>query len=81
MNTYKFTDNVIARIAQIVQEGMLTGTDVVDTMRQIVVKTTEEGSVDLTDEYMASVRQHHEDMVKQAKELQRKSSSKKTHEA
>jgi hypothetical protein len=81
MNTYKLTDNVIARIAQIVQEGMLTGTDVVDLMRQIIVKTTEEGSVDLTDEYMASIRQHHENLVKQAKELQRKSSSKKTHEA
>lgn len=35
MQTYKLSDEVIGRIAQIVQEGMLCGVDVCDIMRQI----------------------------------------------
>ena len=36
--SYKLSDNVLARIVQIVQEGLLLGVDVVDLMRQIEVE-------------------------------------------
>ena len=50
--TYNFSDNIIAHIAQLVQLGMLTGTDVVDHMRMIRVTANNEDKLDLDPEYM-----------------------------
>ena len=36
--TYKLSDTVLARLVQIVQEGMIFGTDVVDIMRMVEVE-------------------------------------------
>lgn len=72
----RFSDNVIGRIAQIVQEGMLLGVDVVDLMRQIEVEPA--NSVDgvteleLTLDYVKRVRDQHEKLLAEAEALQSK---------
>ena len=72
----RFSDNVIGRIAQIVQEGMLLGVDVVDLMRQIEVEPV--NSVDgppeleLTVDYVKRVREQHEKLLAEAEALQDK---------
>ncbi len=70
----KFSDNVISRIAQIVQEGMLLGVDVVDLMRQIEVEPTNSADgtpeLELTLDYIKRVREHHEKMLAEAEALQ-----------
>ena len=72
----KFSDNVIGRIAQIVQEGMLLGVDVVDLMRQIEVEPARsvDGSpeLELTAEYVKRVREQHEKLLAEAEALQDK---------
>jgi hypothetical protein len=72
----KFSDNVIGRIAQIVQEGMLLGVDVVDLMRQIEVEPAlgVDGSpeLELTAEYVKRVREQHEKLLAEAEALQDK---------
>lgn len=72
----KFSDNVIGRIAQIVQEGMLLGVDVVDLMRQIEVEPAHSvdgvQELELTVDYVKRVREHHEKLLKEAEDLQQK---------
>jgi hypothetical protein len=72
----KFSDNVIGRIAQIVQEGMLLGVDVVDLMRQIEVEPVhsvdDSHELELTAEYAKRVREHHEKLLQEADSLQNK---------
>lgn len=69
---YKFTDNVIARVAQILQEAMLLGVDVVDLMRQIEVEPTHDVDspmLELTKEYSQKVAEHHEKLLKRLEEM------------
>ena len=66
----KFSDNVISRIAQIVQEGMLFGVDVVDLMRQIEVELVDGSTeLELNLDYVKRVREHHEKMLLEAETL------------
>jgi len=46
MNYYKFSDKTIAQIVQLLQFGILTGTDISDQIRTLRVVTTEEGHID-----------------------------------
>lgn len=57
-STLKFHDSVIARIAQALQEAMLTGTDVTDVLRSVQLKVSGEW-VTLADGYADSVARHH----------------------
>ena len=72
----KLSDNVIGRIAQIVQEGMLLGVDVVDLMRQIEVEPVHSfdgpQELELTADYAKRVREHHEKLLAEAESLQDK---------
>lgn len=43
--TYKLSDSTIAQIIQLVQMGILTGTDITDQIRTLRVVTTNEGTV------------------------------------
>lgn len=47
----KLNDSVIAHIAQLVQLAILTGTDIVDNMRMIVL-TESDGNLELDDSYL-----------------------------
>lgn len=75
----KFNDNVIGRIAQIVQEGMLLGVDVVDLMRQIEVEPVNSvdgaAELELTAEYARRVREHHEKLLQEAEDIRQKGST------
>jgi hypothetical protein len=69
--SHKLNDTVIARIAQIVQEGMILGIDVVDLMRQIEVEPAGDGeTLTLTPAYVASIKQMHEKLLAEAQEHQ-----------
>lgn len=67
----KLSDQVLSRIVQIVQEGILTGTDVVDLLRQIDVEVDQQ-NVDelvLTQNYCELVKKQHEKLLADAERL------------
>ena len=49
--TFTFDDTVIATIAKTLQLALLTGTDVVDNLRQIEVLENENGTLSITPNY------------------------------
>ena len=51
MKSYKFSDEVIAQIAKLIQIAIITGTDVVDNLRMISVTESDDNFLTLTDEY------------------------------
>lgn len=55
-DSYQLSDNVIARVVQILQEGMMSGTDITDHMRMIRVEADGEGKLQLTDAYLQQVQ-------------------------
>jgi hypothetical protein len=67
---FRLDDNVLRRIVQIVQEGMLTGTDVADHMRLLNLEEgSEPGVLVLTEEYKAYVESTHERLLAFAEEV------------
>lgn len=74
--SYKLSDNVIARIAQILQEGLLLGIDVVDLLRQVEVEVAPDGvELNLTEEYLARVLEHHKKLIEEAEHLKARNTS------
>jgi hypothetical protein len=59
-NTFSLSDNVIARIVQILQEGLMTGNDVIAHMRMIRVETDDEGKLQLSADYVKQVNEGYE---------------------
>ena len=49
--TFKFDDSILATIAKTLQLAILTGTDVVDNLRQIEVTETSDGLLGITPNY------------------------------
>ena len=49
--TFKFDDSVVSTIAKTLQLALLTGTDVVDNLRQIEVTETTDGLLTVTPNY------------------------------
>lgn len=49
--TFKFDDTVVATIAKTLQLALLTGTDVVDNLRQIEVQENANGSLSVSPNY------------------------------
>ncbi len=72
MNPFKFADAVWHRVVQIVQESMVLGVDCSDLLRQIRVVPDESDDhvLVLSLEYQRQVREYHEKMLEQARELQ-----------
>jgi hypothetical protein len=72
MNDLKFADSVWHRVVQIVQEAMLTGVDCSDLLRQIrcVPDENDPSVMVLSPEYTKQVREMHEKMLAQAREIQ-----------
>ncbi len=68
-NKYKLSDNVIGRIAQIVQEAMLLGVDAVDLLRQVEVETSDAGLMELSSEYVKSIKDMHVKLLEDAERL------------
>tara|TARA_R110000824_G_scaffold47830_1_gene135715 strand:- start:2566 stop:2784 length:219 start_codon:yes stop_codon:yes gene_type:complete len=70
MDTYKFSDEVISHIAKSVQLAILSGTDIVDHMRQIQLTPGDDNSLELTDEFRSSANDNIEKMLERADALQ-----------
>jgi len=72
MKQLKFADNVWHRVVQIVQEAMLTGVDCSDLLRQVrvVPDETDDHVLVLSPDYQKQVREMHEKMLDQAREIQ-----------
>ena len=51
IKTFTFDDTVISTIAKTLQLAMLTGTDVVDNLRQLEVQENENGMLSITPNY------------------------------
>jgi hypothetical protein len=79
MAEIKFADSVWHRVVQIIQEAMLTGTDCSDYLRQIrcVPDESDPHVLVLSPEYQKQVREMHEKMLAQAREIQAKTRNNK----
>ena len=69
---FRMSDSTLHRFVQIVQEAMLTGTDVSDHLRMVEMRpdATDPNVLVLTDEYVDMVRKQHESMLKFVAEQQ-----------
>jgi hypothetical protein len=79
MEEMKFADSIWHRVVQIVQEAMLTGVDCSDLLRQIRVihDETDPNVLVLSPEYQKQVREMHEKLLSQAREIQAKTKGNK----
>lgn len=80
---YKFSDNVIMHVAQLVQLAMITGTDIVDHMRMMRLSETEEKvgdfpKLDLDSDYMVEHENRIKGMVAEAETLAQQAQKKDT---
>lgn len=76
VKTYLISDEVWHRVVQIVQEAMLTGTDVADLLRQIrVVEGEELGSLVLAPAYKQLVREQLQQLLDDAQAMQERRAS------
>lgn len=67
---FKMSDSVLHRFVQILQEAILTGTDVADHLRMVEMQEDEasSGQLVLTSEYKELVAKQHESMLQFANE-------------
>ncbi len=72
MAQMKFADSVWHRVVQIVQEAMLTGVDCGDLLRQVRVipDDTDPHVLVLSADYERQVKEMHDKLLKQAREIQ-----------
>jgi hypothetical protein len=77
---YTVSDDVIARIIQIVQEAFLTGIDCLDIMRQIELEVSDDDAAVLTlpQAYIRRVAEGYVRMAEHAEELKNNKSNEKT---
>jgi len=64
----KLSDNTISQIAKCVQVAILTGTDVVDHLRQLELEENN-GAINVSKEYLSVFESNIEKMLKEAAEL------------
>lgn len=75
MNTeYKLSDNVIAHIAQLVQVGILTGTDITDNFRMIKLTLGDEDNLELEKNYAENFQSNIDSMLENIEEIQTEAS-------
>jgi hypothetical protein len=71
VKTFKMGDDLIAVIRELVQLSFLTGTNIVDHLRAVIVQNDEEsGKLIPTQEYIEAYEQMISDLNDQAKEAQ-----------
>ena len=66
---YKLSDNVIAHIAQLVQVGILTGTDITDNFRMIKLTLGDEDNLELEKNYAENFQSNIDSMLESIDEL------------
>jgi len=73
--TFKFDDSVISTIAKTLQLALLTGTDVVDNLRQIEVTETTDGLLSVTPNYNSHFEHWVAKMLEEVEALQNSTTS------
>ena len=68
MEELKLNDSVIAHLAKLLQLSMLTGTDIVDHMRQVRV-IEEEGELYLTEAYETQAEENIQRMLTEIQDI------------
>jgi hypothetical protein len=69
MSSFKFSDDVVSQIAQVLQVALLTGTDIVDNLRTLRV-TENEGILYPDPTYIQAFQENIQKMLKVAEEKQ-----------
>jgi len=70
MKSYRFTKDIVAHIAYVVQLGILTGTDIAGMLMAMVVDVDEEtGDLKLNQDYLNSIHAEVEEMVRKAEAM------------
>lgn len=66
-NKFRFSDQIIARILNVIQEAMIAGVDVLDLFRQMQMKPADGDPHELvlTDEYTKVVDKWHAEIVRE----------------
>ena len=68
MSSYKFSDEVVSQIAQVLQVALLTGTDIVDNLRTL--RVTEDAGILYPDpEYMKAFQENIQNMLNNAESM------------
>jgi len=70
METYKLSDQTIGQIAKLVQIAMLTGTDIIDNLRDMEITLGEEGTLVLSPDYSEKFSTNVEKMISEAVNIQ-----------
>lgn len=68
--TFTFDDTVISTIAKTLQIALLTGTDIVDNLRQIEVQQNENGTLSVTPNYNSQFEHWVAKMLEELETLQ-----------
>ena len=71
MSNYTLDDKTIGQIAKCVQVAILTGTDVVDHLRQLQLSVTDNAKITVSDEYLSAFDKNIEKMLQEAAEKQK----------
>tara|TARA_B100000214_G_C23942048_1_gene616187 strand:- start:60 stop:302 length:243 start_codon:yes stop_codon:yes gene_type:complete len=67
----KFSDEVIAQVAKLLQIAIITGTDIVDNLRMVSVElNSETGLLDLTQEYRDTSNSQIEKLMQEVEAFQ-----------
>ena len=69
MSSYKFSDEVVSQIAQVLQVALLTGTDIVDNLRTLRL-TEKDGALYPDPEYLQAFQDNIQKMLSNAEALQ-----------
>ena len=69
MTTYKLSDATIIQISRLVQMAILTGTDVVDNLRTLVLHPNDEGTLDPDLEFVKGFEEGIQLLLQKANEL------------
>ena len=72
MENAKLSDNAIAQIAKALQVAILTGTDIVDNLRQIRFVVTDDGNIELDPDYVEQFINNINSMLEDAENLDNK---------
>jgi hypothetical protein len=70
MTTLKMTDQTISQIAKCIQMAILTGTDIVDHLRQLEFTTTDDNTINITDEFLEKFETNIAKMMNDLREKQ-----------
>lgn len=64
--SYKLADATIAQIVQLIQMGILTGTDISDQMRTLRVVISKDGQVEPDPDFLATFSENLENLEREA---------------